>query len=226
MAKIKTFSKEEARALVGHLQANVPNVQSPAVAAHKALVESISRGFTQLELTPQQAKELYEHLQVTGPPPPGHVYLLHLFIACDIEQMTEVGIERQRRVKEAYETGGFRKAIGFSLGTVGYGDKKPDFSGPPTPESKTVHEIRAEFSNPYAKSQLIFCEVCGVETRHITPFAGYPFQCVINHGGTTKCHGCGYDVDFIARVVVTGQHEHKSYCTSCDKLVQTKGEVA
>lgn len=89
----------------------------------------------------------------------------------------------------------------------------------------TVHEIRADFSNAYAKSQLIFCKACEVKTRHTTPFAGYPFRCVINHGGETRCHECGQHFEHIARVVVTGHHEHKSYCASCDELIQNKGEV-
>jgi len=139
--------------------------------------------------------------------------------------MGETDEERRIRAEAALWSGNKHGFIGIMLGARGYGDKKPGLSGKPTADSKTIHDIRADFINPVAKSQLIFCESCGVKTRHTTPFAGYPFQCVVNHNGTTKCDGCGYDVDFIARVVVTGQYEHQSYCVSCDELNQTKGEV-
>ncbi len=103
-------------------------------------------------------------------------------------------------------------------------EEKPIDSEKNSPDQRTIHEIRAEFSNPNAKSQLLFCNVCDTNTRHTTPFFGYPFRCVINHDGTTRCHGCGHKFDFIARVIVTGQHEHKSYCVSCDEQLQREGE--
>jgi hypothetical protein len=132
--------------------------------------------------------------------------------------MRETDKERRARAEKSLQEGSMHSFIGIMLGARGYGRKKSNVSGKPTPDSKTIHDIRADFVNPVAKSQLIFCKECGVKTRHTTPFAGYPFQCVVNHNGTTKCDGCGYDVDFIARVVVTGQHEHRSYCVSCDEI--------
>jgi hypothetical protein len=225
MGEISSFSKEETKLLVEHLQENKPHEQSSVAVAHNALIQVLIEGRKSLELTLAEAEELHFHLRRTGPRPPGGVYLEHLFVTGDIESMTEEGIKRQRRTQEAFKRGGFAEAIGVGLGAVGYGERKSGFSGKPSPESRTLHEIKANFSNPHAKSQLLPCKSCGVKTRHTTPFAGYPFQCVVNHKGTTKCDGCGYDVEFIARVIVTGQHEHKSYCLSCDELNQTKGEV-
>jgi hypothetical protein len=217
MGTISTFDEKEKKLLLAYLKKNAPDKTSPSAAPHAVLLYTLEKDLAEIALSSDDVEELHVHLQRTSPEGPGSAYIPHLYITCDIGQMTKEGIKQQHLVEEAYKRGGFHEAIGVAFGAEGYGEKKLGFSGKPHKESKTIHDIQAEFTNPSAKSQLMLCEVCEVETRHTTPFFGYPFRCVVNHNGTTRCHGCRQDVDFIARVVVTGQHEHKSYCVSCDE---------
>ncbi len=217
MGKLSTFDEKERKLLLAYLKKNLPETASPSAAAHTVLLYTLERGLAEIVLSFDDAEELHLHLERTSPRGLGSAYIPHLYITCDIGGMTKAGIEQQRLVEAAYKRGGLHEAIGVALGAEGYGEKKLGFSEKPQKESKTIHDIQAEFTNPRAKSQLMFCAVCEAETRHTTPFFGYPFRCVVNHNGTTRCHGCRQDVDFIARVVVTGQHEHKSYCVSCEE---------
>jgi transcription elongation factor Elf1 len=80
---------------------------------------------------------------------------------------------------------------------------------------KTIHEIHVEDDGRVAKCMFQPCRECGIKTLHITPFFGFPFQCVAWHGGSARCDGCGAFVEFIAKVVVTPDWNYKRFCELC-----------
>ena len=92
--------------------------------------------------------------------------------------------------------------------------------------SKTIHEINPDIDWGDGKSQLLFCRHCETRTRHITPFFGYPFRCVVNHGGSTLCKGCGAYVTYIAKVVVKSKHEDQCFCELCSQPDSPEKEKA
>ena len=79
----------------------------------------------------------------------------------------------------------------------------------------TIHEMSPNINSGGGKSQILFCQNCRIKTLHTTPFFGYPFTCIANHGGTTRCDGCHTFVAFVAKIVVTSPWNYLRYCTLC-----------
>lgn len=81
-------------------------------------------------------------------------------------------------------------------------------------EQHTVHIFQGEFKG-LGKRQLLFCKICRIETVHTTPFFGYPFRCIANHGGSTLCDCCSTYTDFVAGIVITPDKTYNRYCKQC-----------
>lgn len=80
--------------------------------------------------------------------------------------------------------------------------------------TKTKHVIDPAFKS-CGKMQLMTCRHCETKTLHTTPFFGYPFRCVANHGNASLCDGCEMYVDHFARVEVDSDGRHKKFCELC-----------
>lgn len=80
--------------------------------------------------------------------------------------------------------------------------------------TRTAHVIDLEFKSR-GKVQLMACCECEAETLHTTPFFAYPFRCVANHGGTSRCDGCKTYVNHTAKVVVDSQGKYEIFCDLC-----------
>ena len=89
--------------------------------------------------------------------------------------------------------------------------------------TRTVHIIDSAFKSR-GKRQLMACSTCEAETLHTTPFFGYPFRCVADHDGTSRCDSCETYVDHVAKIVVDGDGRYESFCDLCCEADSPKKE--
>lgn len=80
--------------------------------------------------------------------------------------------------------------------------------------AKVIHEVDPAFKAG-GKMQMMPCATCAQVTLHTTPFFGFPFHCVANHGGKSHCAGCGFWTPEIAKVVVDGKGGRELFCSVC-----------